>query len=66
MSLYVCPMHADVREAQPGRCPTCGMALVPEGARFKVLRHMLGSPVHLMLMVVIMVVVMGAAMMMMR
>ena len=26
---YVCPMHPDVRAAQPGRCPTCGMSLVP-------------------------------------
>jgi hypothetical protein len=26
---YVCPMHPDVREAKPGRCPRCGMALVP-------------------------------------
>jgi hypothetical protein len=26
---YVCPMHADVTSAQPGRCPKCGMALEP-------------------------------------
>jgi len=26
---YVCPMHPDVREPKPGRCPRCGMALVP-------------------------------------
>ena len=26
---YVCPMHADVTSAQPGRCPQCGMKLVP-------------------------------------
>ncbi|MBI5433436.1 MAG: hypothetical protein HZA52_11460 [Planctomycetes bacterium] len=25
---YVCPMHADVVQAKPGRCPKCGMDLV--------------------------------------
>jgi hypothetical protein len=65
-AVYVCPMHAQVREARPGRCPTCGMSLVPEGARFKIVRHMLGSPMHLAVMAGIMVVVMAAAMMMMR
>ena len=63
---YVCPMHAEVRETRPGRCPTCGMALVPEAARFKLLRHMLGSPMHVAVMAGIVVVVMAAATMMMR
>src|SRR5580658_7617047 len=27
---YVCPMCPDVREKQPGACPSCGMALEPE------------------------------------
>ena len=27
---YVCPMCAEVREAKPGACPSCGMALEPE------------------------------------
>ncbi len=27
--VYTCPMHAEVRRTQPGKCPTCGMALVP-------------------------------------
>jgi hypothetical protein len=26
---YVCPMHKDVRSATPGKCPRCGMTLVP-------------------------------------
>ena len=26
--LYACPMHAEVRAHQPGRCPVCGMKLV--------------------------------------
>lgn len=29
---YTCPMHPEVRSAQPGRCPTCGMGLVPSAA----------------------------------
>src|SRR5690348_8209863 len=27
---YVCPMHPEVRESEPGPCPKCGMALEPE------------------------------------
>lgn len=26
---YVCPMHLEVRQGQPGNCPKCGMHLVP-------------------------------------
>ena len=26
---YVCPMHPEVARLGPGRCPQCGMALVP-------------------------------------
>jgi uncharacterized membrane protein YraQ (UPF0718 family) len=29
---YTCPMHPDVVSREPGRCPHCGMALVPKGA----------------------------------
>ena len=29
-SSYVCPMHPDVQQRQPGSCPTCAMKLVPE------------------------------------
>lgn len=27
---YTCPMHPEVRQATPGICPLCGMALEPE------------------------------------
>jgi membrane fusion protein, copper/silver efflux system len=27
---YVCPMDPDVTSDKPGRCPKCGMELVPE------------------------------------
>jgi len=26
---YVCPMHPDVRQREPGDCPKCGMKLKP-------------------------------------
>jgi Cu+-exporting ATPase len=29
-TIYTCPMHPEVRQAQPGACPICGMALEPE------------------------------------
>lgn len=28
-SMYTCPMHPEVQESKPGRCPKCGMDLVP-------------------------------------
>jgi hypothetical protein len=27
---YVCPMHPEVRQSQPGACPKCGMTLEPQ------------------------------------
>ncbi len=29
-TLYTCPMHPEIRQAGPGTCPKCGMALEPE------------------------------------
>ena len=29
-SMYVCPMHPQIRQDHPGTCPICGMALEPE------------------------------------
>ena len=29
-TIYTCPMHPEVRQAGPGVCPKCGMALEPE------------------------------------
>ncbi len=28
-AIYTCPMHPQVRKTEPGRCPACGMALIP-------------------------------------
>lgn len=27
---YTCPMHSEVVQSSPGRCPNCGMKLVPQ------------------------------------
>ena len=29
-AIYTCPMHPQIRQAGPGVCPICGMALEPE------------------------------------
>ena len=31
-TVYTCPMHPEVRRAEPGDCPKCNMHLVPEGS----------------------------------
>jgi hypothetical protein len=64
--VYTCPMHPEVRRPGPGKCPKCGMDLIPEGARFGMLRHMLSSPMHIAIMAAAMLALMAAAMMMLR
>ena len=29
-TMYICPMHPEIRQDHPGSCPLCGMALEPE------------------------------------
>ncbi|NZA27980.1 heavy metal translocating P-type ATPase [Luteimonas sp. SJ-92] len=29
-TIYICPMHPEIRQQGPGTCPICGMALEPE------------------------------------
>jgi hypothetical protein len=62
-SIYFCPMHSDVRQPGSGKCPKCGMDLVPEGARFGMLHHLLKSPLMIGVMVAIMVAIMAVFMM---
>jgi FtsP/CotA-like multicopper oxidase with cupredoxin domain len=31
--LYVCPMHPEIAGDEPGKCPKCGMKLMPQAAR---------------------------------
>ena len=66
MAVYICPMHSEVRQTEPGKCRRCGMDLLPEGARFGLLRHMISSPLHIAIMVALMLALMAAAMMMLR
>ena len=61
---FVCPMHSDVRQPGPGKCSKCGMDLLPEGTRFALVRHMMSSPLHIVIMVVVMLAAMAAVMMM--
>lgn len=65
-SVYLCPMHSDVRRSSPGKCPRCGMALQPEGTRFAMLRHMISNPLHVIVMVAVMLALMALAMMILR
>jgi heavy metal-binding protein len=57
--VYLCPMHREVRQQGPGKCPRCGMGLLPEGTRFGMLRHMAKSPLMLALMAVVMLAIMA-------
>jgi hypothetical protein len=43
MGVYICPMHRDIRLAEAGQCPKCGMALYAEDARFPLLRLMVAG-----------------------
>ncbi len=61
--LYLCPMHPDVRQLTPGKCPKCGMELLPEGTRFGMLRHMIKSPLMIIIMLAIMLAIMTVIMM---
>ena len=31
--IYTCPMHSQVKKSEPGRCPACGMELIPVSAK---------------------------------
>jgi hypothetical protein len=62
--LYLCPMHPEVRQPNFGKCPKCGMDLLPEGTRFGMLRHMIKNPLMVIIMVAVMVAIMAAIMMM--
>ena len=66
MAAYFCPMHANVRSENAGKCPVCGMVLVGDQSRFPILEHMLANPVHLAVMALVMVALMAGAMMLMR
>jgi P-type Cu+ transporter len=43
---YICPMCPEVRQARPGPCPKCGMALDPESPASPVSRTEYTCPMH--------------------
>lgn len=59
---YTCPMHPQVRQPGPGKCPTCGMDLILEGVPFAMLRHLTRTPTHLLVMAALMATAMVALM----
>ncbi len=56
--VYLCPMHPEIRRSSPESCSKCGMALVIQGTRFPILRHMLSNPWHLVIMALVMAAIM--------
>lgn len=38
-TVYSCPMHPEVRQPAPGRCPKCGMTLVPTPPATPAMNH---------------------------
>ena len=59
--VYTCPMHKDVRQIGPGKCSSCGMALLPVGTRFAIIKHMMSGPMPFVIggvMIALMAVVM--------
>ena len=38
-SSYTCPMHPEIKKDGPGRCPKCGMDLVPTGKESQTHQH---------------------------
>jgi len=45
-SYYTCPMDPEVRQAGPGDCPKCGMALEPAGPPAAATRTIYTCPMH--------------------
>jgi len=43
---YVCPMCPEVRQQEPGACPSCGMALEPEAVQAPAKRTEYTCPMH--------------------
>ncbi len=46
IATYTCPMHPEVRQAGPGSCPKCGMALEPESPELAAERVEYTCPMH--------------------
>jgi Cu+-exporting ATPase len=45
-TIYTCPMHPEIRQREPGACPTCGMALEPATLTAPAVRTEWVCPMH--------------------
>ena len=45
-TMYTCPKHPEVHQADPSACPKCGMALDPEGVPMPTSRSQYTCPMH--------------------
>jgi Heavy metal binding domain len=63
---YICPMHGEIRQSDPGRCPQCGMYRIADGTPFTMLWHIASNPTQIVFMTAVMVAIMAAMMMMVR
>ena len=45
-AVFTCPMHPEVRQAESGNCPKCGMALEPAGAPGPIKKTEWVCPMH--------------------
>jgi hypothetical protein len=64
--MYFCPMHPDVRQADAGTCPKCGMHLLSHGMHFALIRYMASNPPHLAVAAAAMLALVAAAMIVIR
>jgi P-type Cu+ transporter len=44
--IYTCPMHSEVRQNRPGKCPKCGMSLEPASAAPTASKVEYSCPMH--------------------
>jgi len=65
-TVYICPVHADVKLSSPGRCTKCGMVLMPENNGFAPRPHGTAGTWNLVAIVGILVTLATAVMMFMR
>lgn len=51
--MYTCPMHPEIRQVDPGRCPICGMELALEDAHISKTTHATSQESYTPLVVII-------------
>src|SRR3989344_3866704 len=46
-TIYTCPMHPEVKSKTPGRCPACGMELIPKKTSIDGKKHDMSKMSHI-------------------